>query len=203
MGVERDAEPRRRRFAEQECGAGGRIHFHAMVHFDDLDVEALPERFGGLPRQRRQQVDPEAHVARADDGGMARGRGQLGEIVGAEPRGPDDVDDACLRCQPGQVHARRGAGKVQDPVGLDDERQGVVRDGDSGAAAACQQTGILAERGRASAFESAAQGDARRLRDQPYQGAPHAPGRADNHQPHVGSHVDVPLEQNALIACSL
>ena len=86
----------RRRLAEEERGAGGRIHLHAVVHLQDLDVEVFAERRRDLAHEAREQVDAERHVAGLDDARMARGRLQLGEIGLLQAGGADHVDDAGL-----------------------------------------------------------------------------------------------------------
>src|ERR1700732_3050235 len=73
MLFEFDATPFRRRFAEEERGAGWRIDLHAVMHFDDLDVVFGPERAGDRLDESGKEIDPKAHVARAHDDSMARG----------------------------------------------------------------------------------------------------------------------------------
>ena len=47
-----EAAPLGRRFAEQQRGARRRVDLHAMVHFDDLDVELLAQRARRVAHQR-------------------------------------------------------------------------------------------------------------------------------------------------------
>ena len=75
--------------------------------------------------QRGEQVDAEAHVARAlTMVGVARRRLDLGEVVRREAGGADHVDDARLRGEGSQRDAGLGRREVDDAVGLDDERRG-------------------------------------------------------------------------------
>ena len=71
MLVEIDAAPCRRRLAEQQRGAGGRVDLLVVMHLEDLDVEILVERRRDPLGQCRQQIDAEAHVAGLDDHGLA------------------------------------------------------------------------------------------------------------------------------------
>ena len=97
MGLEVDAAPLGRRLAEHQRRAGGRVDLHAVVHLDDFDVVSCRRApRGGLAHQRRQQVDAEAHIAGAHDRGVTRGGFELCEVVFAEARRADDMDDARL-----------------------------------------------------------------------------------------------------------
>ena len=64
--LERRIASVRRRLAEQQCGARRRIHFHAVMHLDDLDIE-IGQRFRRLLHQSGEQIDAETHVAGFDD----------------------------------------------------------------------------------------------------------------------------------------
>src|SRR6187397_2618662 len=65
--VERDAAPVRRRTAKHQRGARRRIDFLVVMHLQDFDVERIVERLRHAFRERREQIDTEAHVARFDD----------------------------------------------------------------------------------------------------------------------------------------
>ena len=103
--VELDAAALGGGLAEHQRRAGRGIDLVPVVHLEDLDVEVGVERFGDLAREGRQQVDAEAHVAGLDDGGVARGRGDLGLVRGRETGGADDVHDARVGGQPGEFDA--------------------------------------------------------------------------------------------------
>src|SRR5690349_15526425 len=60
--------------AEKERGAARGIDLVAMMHFQDFDVELLAEGGGDTADEGREKVDPEAHIARADNAGVAGGR---------------------------------------------------------------------------------------------------------------------------------
>ncbi len=118
MFGEIDGAPARGGFAEQQRRARGRIDLHAVMHFENLDVPIGPERSGGLLHEHGENVDAEAHVARAHDRRMARGGGDLREIVGGKPRRADDMRDARLRRERGEFDCRRGAVKSTMPSAL-------------------------------------------------------------------------------------
>ena len=122
MFAEIDLPPARGRLAEQERSSRGRIHFHAMMHFQNLDVPVRPERGRRLLHEHGQHVDPEAHVARAHDRRVARGRRDLGEVVGGQARRADDVRDARLRGERGEFDGRDGRGEIDDAFRIDDGR---------------------------------------------------------------------------------
>ena len=54
-----DAAPHRGRLPEEEGRAGGRIHFHAVMHLDDFDVEILAQSRSDLPHETGEQVHAE------------------------------------------------------------------------------------------------------------------------------------------------
>src|SRR5450631_2514505 len=73
MLFELNATAVRRRRAEEKRGAGGRIHLHAMMHFNDLDVVFRPERAGGLFDERGEEIDAKTHIAGSHDDCVAPG----------------------------------------------------------------------------------------------------------------------------------
>ena len=52
------------RITKHQGRARGRIDLHPVMHFNDLDIEVVPERGRNLFGQGDEQVDAEAHVAR-------------------------------------------------------------------------------------------------------------------------------------------
>src|SRR5262249_49681174 len=78
--------------------------------------------------QRRQQVDPHAHVAGLDDhGALCRLLDQL-FILTREPGGADDMDAALARRMLGESDGGGGGGEGDEPVRLGTQR----RDGRGG-----------------------------------------------------------------------
>ncbi len=54
VAFERDAAPSGRCFAQQQGGARRRVHFHAVVRFDDLYVPILAKAGRRLPKRVRE-----------------------------------------------------------------------------------------------------------------------------------------------------
>ena len=117
---------------------------------------------------------------------MARRRGDLRLVLGAEPGGADDVDDAGLGGELGEGDGRRGNGEVEDAVGLGEGLDRLVGDRDAVRREAGEEAGILADLRRAGPFDRGGEGDAGGRVDDPHQRPPHLSGGADHHQPHVG-----------------
>src|ERR1019366_1517265 len=82
--------------AEQKRGPGGCIDLHAMMHLDDLDIIFGTQRAGGLFGESGEEIDTEAHVSRVHDNRMLRGGLQPREMIGAQTRCADDVNDSRL-----------------------------------------------------------------------------------------------------------
>ncbi len=103
--IEVDAAAFRRRAAQHQRGAGRRIDFPVVMHFEDLDVEILVERPGDLLHQRRQQIDAEAHIAGLHhDGALGRGCDQ-GLVLLGQPGRADDMHQAVPRREFGKGDA--------------------------------------------------------------------------------------------------
>src|SRR5262249_25426040 len=93
-----------------------RVDRFVVVHFEDFDVEILVERLRYLLDQRRQQVDPHAHVAGLDDhGALCRLLDQL-FILTREPGGADDMDAALARRMLGESDGGGGGGEGDRPL---------------------------------------------------------------------------------------
>ena len=123
-----DAAPLGRGFAEEQRGAGRRVDLVAVVHLEDLDVEIVVERLRRLADEHGEEIDAEAHVARLDHRRVT-GRGDdLRLVLRADAGGADDVDDAGLGGELGELDGRRGNGEIEDAIGLGEDRQGIVGD---------------------------------------------------------------------------
>ena len=112
------AAPFRRRLAEHQRGAGWRVDLVLVVHFEHLDVEVGVERCGDLARQCDQQVDAEAHVAGLDDRRVARRGLDRRFMLGREARRADDVDDARVGGETGDLDADVGHREIEDAIHL-------------------------------------------------------------------------------------
>ena len=114
--LERDAAPARRRLAERERRARGRVDLVAVMDLGDLDIELDAELRRDLLGQRKQQIDRQAHIGRPHDR-RALGRGRDGGILcGIEPGRADHQHLAQLRRQGRVLHARRRRGEIDDRV---------------------------------------------------------------------------------------
>ncbi len=80
MVLQSDVPALGRRLAQKQGGARGRIHLHAVMHFDNFDIKTRVERPCRLLHQRGQNIHPEAHIAGLDDDGVPRGGLELGEM---------------------------------------------------------------------------------------------------------------------------
>ena len=119
--VQRNASPISRCLPQQQRGARRRIDLHAVMHFDDLDVE-IRQCLGGLLHQGRQQIDTQAHISGCDDDGMARGGADLAVVIGGESGCADHMGDARLRGQRGELDRYFGAGEIANRIGAGDQR---------------------------------------------------------------------------------
>ena len=89
--------------AEQQRGAGRRVRLHAVMHFEDFDVERGAQRLGREFDEAREKVHAEAHVAGFDDRGVTRGGLDARLVRVGETGGADDVDDARLGREVGEA----------------------------------------------------------------------------------------------------
>ena len=88
----------------------------AVMRLDDLYVIFCTQRACDLPRQRDQQVDPKAHIARAYDVAARGDFSQGGKVGIIETRGADDMCHPGLSGPRSQRHGRIGRSKVDDHV---------------------------------------------------------------------------------------
>ena len=134
MPCEVDIAPLGRRFAEQQRGAGRRIDLHAVVHLEDLDVVIRPERPRRVAHQLGEQIDAEAHIARADDRRMARGGGEARQIVSVRPVVPITCETRAWAASAAISTRRRGRGKVEDAFSVQQRGERIVGDLHAGRA---------------------------------------------------------------------
>ena len=171
---------------EHQRRARGRVDLLVVVHFEDLDVEVLIERLGHALDQRRQQVDPETHVAGLDDHRALAGlRDQL-VVLAAQPGGADDVHQPPARRELGEGDGRRRHGEVEEPVGLREQRLDLGGHAHAVLAQPRKLTGITADHGRSRRLDRAREGRAVHRRNGMDERAPHAPAGAGYDQPHIG-----------------
>ena len=74
MAVEINAAPRSSRLTQQQSCARRGIHFHAMVHFDNFNIEILAQCCGHPFDQCPEQINPQTHIAGAHNHRMTRRR---------------------------------------------------------------------------------------------------------------------------------
>ena len=166
-----------------------------MVHLEDLDVEILAEGLRHLADEPGQQVDPERHIAGLNDAGAGRRLAKLAGVGIGEARRADHVDDAGFRRKARQRDRGGRRREVDEAVRPFSDRARIVADRYHELGHARQEPGVLSEGDRARALEGADELAAVRLGDRLDEHAPHAPGRADHHQPHL-SHPSVPAQDH-------
>ncbi len=157
----------------------------AVVHFEDFDVEVGVERLGRFAYQDGEQVDAEAHVARLDDRGMARGGGDLRLVVAREARGADDVDDARLRGELGDAEGHGRRGEIEHTVGRGEDGQGIGGNRHAARADPSERAGVGADLRRVGPLDRAGQRHALGLGNDADERPPHAPCGADDRQLHL------------------
>ena len=167
------------------------------MHLENFDVPILAQRGGHCPGQGHEQVHAEGHVAGLHDPRVVSRGLELREIVVLETRRPDDVDNAGLGRERRKRHGCRRRREVEHPVGLGEHRQRILGDRDLGVTAARQEPGILAERERALSLDGTDEPATLRLVDHVDERTPHAPGRADHDESHLG-HARLPVEVPAV-----
>ena len=184
--VEIDAAAVRRGASKHQRRARGRVDLLVVMHFENFDVEVLIERLGHALDQRRQQVDPETHVAGLDDHRALAGlRDQL-VVLSAQPGGADDVHQPPARRELGEGDGRRRHGEVEEPVGLREQRLDLGGHAHAVLAQPRKLTGITADHGRSRRLDRAREGRAVHRRNGMDERASHAPAGAGYDQPHIG-----------------
>ena len=92
--------------AEQQGRAGGRVDLHAMMHLDDLDVPLDAERRAVRRTRAARRLTPRLMLPERTIGAWRDGRLEPVEVGGVEARRADDMGDAGLGGQHGEM--RRG-----------------------------------------------------------------------------------------------
>ena len=156
-----------------------------VMHLQDLDIEFRAKRAGDLGGQHGEQIDALTHIAGLDDGGMARGRLDLGLVGGRQAGRADDMDDARLRRQRGEGEGRSGRGEIEHAVDRREHGMRIVADGDAERRQAGHLADVAAESGRALGLDAAGHRAARRLDQHPRQRLAHAPGGSQHGNLHV------------------
>jgi hypothetical protein len=95
------------------------------------------------------------------------------------------VDDAGLGREACEGRGGGGRREIEDPVRRSEDRQRIVRHRDAQRRQARQGAGVLAQDRRALPLDGAREAAAVDLGDRLDEHAPHAPGRADHHEPHL------------------
>lgn len=148
---------------------------------DDLDIPVRVEGGGNLAGQLGQQVDAKAHVAGADDDGVARGRPEPFKVSGLQPCRPDDMDRARLRGKRREFDAGVGRGEVDHRLRLREGVERVVRHRDAQRRAARRGPDVLPDPGMARPFHGADKTRPVRGGDKLDQHLAHAARSAGNH----------------------
>jgi hypothetical protein len=186
--IQIDPAARRRRTTKRQRRARGRVDLVAVVHLDDLDVVVGIELGRRLLDQRQQEIDPEAHVRRLDNGRVARRAHDRRVVVRAQTRGADDVHRLGLGGQLRVGDAGGGRGEVNHRFRPGEELERIGGHRDAQLADPGQITQILAQLGAVRLFGPAGDLAARGAVNRAQHHAPHAPGAAD-HADSVGLHA--------------
>ena len=94
--------------------------------------------------------------------------------------------DARLRGEAGEFDGAARRRKIDDRVGVDEERQRIRGDLNPGWGTAGERTRIMVEPGRVVAFERAGEREARRLVDRPHDHAAHPASGAGDDDAQIG-----------------
>ena len=108
--------PFRRRFAEQQRGAGGRVHLRPVVHLEDFDVPVRPQPRGRLLHQMREQGDAERGIAGLQHGDRQSRRVDRCVVPLLEPGRADENGDTCPDGRIEIALERRWGGKVHQRI---------------------------------------------------------------------------------------
>ena len=195
-----DPPSRRRRLAQHQRGARGRVDLVAVVHLDDLDVVIQPQRRGDLPGQDRQQVEPEAHVARPHDRRVARGRGQHLQVAALQPRRAHHMRQPRLRRQLRMEPGVPRRGEVERRLRDREDLDRIVGHDHAERGPAHRRAEILPRPGVALAHGRPGQMRPRLVQHRLDQHAPHPSGGAEHRDPDRFSpwrlrHPRVPLPE--------
>ena len=185
--VEIDAAAFGRRAAEQQRGAGRRVDLLVVMHLQDFDVERLVERLRHALRQRRQQIDAEAHIAGLDDhGGLCRVLDLRIVARRYRPVVPMTCTLPALAASAAKPTRRHRRGEIDDAVGLRQQRPCVAGQFDAVLGKAGQHACIPADQRRARVFQGARKRKLLVVGDRLDQRAAHPPAGTGDHKPHLG-----------------
>lgn len=146
------------------------------MHVENFNIPIRAQSACGLRHQTGQQIDAKAHIAGFDDTRMARRGGNFFFVFGAKAGGADNMDDARLRGQSGELDTGGGHSEIDHRVGAAQNAQRIIAGGDAAWRKARQSGDILAQRIAAFGFQAADQFDARISQNQLGKGLAHATG---------------------------
>ena len=110
--LQRHAAPLGRGLAQHQRRARGRIDLVPVMRLDHLDIVFLVQRGGDLFGQLHQQVDAQAHIARAHHHRVTRGGLDAGQVILGQPGGADHMHRPGLRRDAREFHCCGGRGKI-------------------------------------------------------------------------------------------
>ena len=186
MLIERDAAAGGGGLAQHQRSARGRIDLHAVMGFDDLDVEALVECLGDALDHRGEQIDAQAHIARLHHDRAVGDALDHGVVGGRQSGGADDVHDAALGRDRDIGDGRGRHGEIQDAVGVLRHRPEIGREFDAVGRQAREYAGILAEQLRARRLQGSRQHRAFGVGNRSCQRPAHPAACPSNNQTHIG-----------------
>ena len=114
---------------ESERGAAGGVQLAVVVGLHDLDVIVLAEELRRLFCEVPEQIHPEGHVARAEDGHLVCGIFHPFFLLRGVARGGKDEAALLLGGVGEDVVERRGRGEVDDDVRVEGGRRKALVDG--------------------------------------------------------------------------
>ncbi|KAG5718422.1 hypothetical protein E4T56_gene13963, partial [Termitomyces sp. T112] len=153
-----DLAPARGGLAQQQRRARGRVHLHAVMGLDDLDVPILAEALGRFLDQKGQHVDAQRRIAGLQHGDFVGGLIQQPVVAFLKAGGTDKDRHASGNGRVQIAFKRGGRGKVDQHLRGSGQRRDIFVP----IHATCQFVA--------------------RIRDGLCQRAAHAPGAADNSQ---------------------
>ncbi len=184
--LEVDSAALRRRIPDHErCSRWG-VYLLAVVHFQNFDVEVLPERLRHALDQRRKQIDAHAEIAGLDDHRAGGGRcDQLFSFAG-QPGRADDVNAPILRGKLREGQGGRGNGEVHECIRSGEQRSDVGTDRNPVLADPTKLAGVAADHCRARRVHCTRERHSVDQRDGVNERAPHPSADPGDDQPHVG-----------------
>ena len=190
--VQGHAAPCRRSLAQHQGSARWRIHLHAVMRLDHLDVPVGVQRLGHQPGHPHQQVQSQAHVAGAHDHRVMRGQRNGAQMLCLQPCGADHMHGTGLGGQRRKLHRRGWRGEIDHRLRLREGFQRVVGHHDPQRCPTHRLAHITPDPGGAGPFDAAHEPRLVGRQDGPDQHLAHparCPGHDDSRQ--VG-HAGVP-----------